>query len=342
VSPEALIAVSAAFLVSLLLTAVIRKVALVRGVLDFPGSRSSHTLPTPRGGGFAIVLTVLVVVTILDARGAMPHSLASALLLGGAAVALVGLADDVRSVSVTVRLAVQFAAISWCVWSLGSLPAVNFGIAVWNLGAAGSVAAVIFLVWFLNLYNFMDGIDGIAGVEAISVLAFAMLLMLWQGGSPSIALLLMVVVASVTGFLCWNWPPAKIFMGDSGSGFLGFCLGAIAWATIVERRLSMWVWLILLGAFIVDATLTLLRRWRRGARLAQAHRSHAYQRLSRRYGSHLKVTLGILAVNVLWLDPLAFAAAARPAFGSLLAVIAWAPLAFVAWRCGAGLEEDDP
>ena len=338
-SSELLIAVSAAFLASLLLTAVIRKVALARGVLDVPGSRSSHTLPTPRGGGVAIVLTVLAAIVVLNSCGAMSHTLASALLFGGALVALVGLADDVRSVSVALRLAVQFVAISWCVWSLGRLPPVNFGIAVVDLGAAGSLAAVIFLVWFLNLYNFMDGIDGIAGVEAVSVMVFAAILMSWQGGMQSIALLAEVVAASVLGFLVWNWPPAKIFMGDSGSGFLGFCVGAIAWMTIAEDRLSMWVWLILLGVFIVDATLTLLRRWLRGARLAQAHRSHAYQWLSRRCGSHLKVTLGILGVNVFWLDPLAFAATVRPAFGSLLALIAWTPLVFVAWRCGAGVEE---
>jgi Fuc2NAc and GlcNAc transferase len=104
---------------------------------------------------------------------------------------------------------------------------VNFGIAVVDLGAAGSLAAVIFLVWFLNLYNFMDGIDGIAGVEAVSVMVFAAILMSWQGGMQSIALLAEVVAASVLGFLVWNWPPAKIFMGDSGSGFLGFCVGAI-------------------------------------------------------------------------------------------------------------------
>jgi Fuc2NAc and GlcNAc transferase len=107
----------------------------------------------------------------------------------------------------------------------------------------------------------------------------------------------------------------------------------------VERRLSMWVWLILLGAFIVDATVTLLRRWLRGARVAQAHRSHAYQRLSRKYRSHRRVTLGILCINLFWLDPLAYAAATRPAFGSLLALIAWLPLVVIAWRCGAGVEE---
>jgi Fuc2NAc and GlcNAc transferase len=129
-------------------------------------------------------------------------------------------------------------------------------------------------------------------------------------------------------------------MGDSGSGFLGFYLGAVAWATVVEGRFSIWVWFILLGAFIVDATVTLLRRLLHGAKLSQAHRSHAYQRLSRKFGSHLKVTLGILGVNVFWLDPLGYLATLHPSFGALLTSIAWLPLVLVAWRSGAGIDGD--
>jgi Fuc2NAc and GlcNAc transferase len=330
----------AVFLASFLLTALIRQVALRRGILDVPNGRSSHSAPTPRGGGLAIVVTVLAAVALLNALGAISHKLASALLGGGAAVALVGLVDDLRPVSPRVRFLVHLGALGWCLWLLGPLPVINLGIAIWNPGAIGSVAAVFFLVWFLNLYNFMDGIDGIAAAEAISVLTFAAVLMLVQGGPPSNALLLAWAGASVAGFLVWNWPPAKIFMGDSGSGFLGFYLGAVAWWTVVDGRFSIWLWLILLGAFVVDATVTLLRRWLRGARLSQAHRSHAYQRLSRKYGSHLKVTLGILGVNLFWLDPLGYLATQRPSFGAVLTLIAWLPLVLVAWRCGAGIEGD--
>jgi Fuc2NAc and GlcNAc transferase len=149
-----------------------------------------------------------------------------------------------------------------------------------------------------------------------------------------------LTVATVGGFLLWNWPPARIFMGDAGSGFLGFVLGAMAWTTIAAGELSVWFWLILVGAFFVDATLTLLRRWRRGEPLATAHRSHAYQRLSRRFGSHLKVTLGFLLVNLVWLAPLAWLAALHPSFGAGLTLLAWAPLAVYAWLSGAGLPGD--
>ena len=338
---EPMLIFAAVFIASMLLTGIIRRMALARGVLDVPNERSSHVLPTPRGGGMAIVVTVLFTIGVMYARGNVRPDLAAVLLIGGPFVALIGFIDDLRSVSVRARLAVQFAAFGWCVYCLGPLPPVHLGFAIVDLGLAGSIAAVIFLVWFLNIYNFMDGIDGIASVEAISVLTFATLLLFWQRGEPSIVFALLVVAAAAAGFLIWNWPPARIFMGDAGSGFLGFFVGSIAWETIVRGRLSIWVWLILLGAFIVDATVTLLRRWSRGANLAEAHRSHAYQRLSRKYRSHLKVTLGILLINAFWLDPLAYLAAARPALGAALAAMAWLPLIVVAWICGAGTEGDN-
>lgn len=337
---ENVVACLAVFSISVVLTGLIRTVALSRGVLDFPNVRSSHTSPTPRGGGIAIVVTALTAIGIMYVKGIASPALSVTLLLGGPAVALVGLIDDVRSVSPLTRLSVHVAACAWCAWALGSVPAINFGLGSWNLGLAGNICGVVFLVWLLNLYNFMDGIDGIAGIEAISVLVIAGVLIERHGGDSSTMYLIPVVVASVAGFLVWNWPPARIFMGDAGSGFVGFCLGAIGWATVVADRLTIWVWLILMGAFIVDATVTLLRRWLRGARLSQAHRSHAYQRLRRLYGSHLKVTLGVLCINLFWLGPCALIADARPSLGSLLTLVAWTPLVVLAWRCGAGTRDD--
>ena len=337
---EKFAALSALFLMSAAFTGLIRAVALSRGVLDVPNARSSHTAPTPRGGGLAIVVTMLVAIGILQAMGAVAPAISAAILVGGPAVALIGLIDDIRSVSAPARLAVHVAACVWGVWCLGRLPPIDFGFGPWNLGLAGSICGVVFLVWLLNLYNFMDDIDGIASVEAVSVLAVAWVLFERRSGEPSTVYLIPVVAASTAGFLAWNWPPARIFMGDAGSGFLGYCLGVIGWATVVAQRLTVWVWLILLGAFVVDATVTLLRRWRRGARLSQAHRSHAYQRLSRRYASHLKVTVGVLCINLLWLGPLAAIADSRPSMGALLTLIAWTPLVIVAWRSGAGAADD--
>jgi len=314
-----------------------RKLAVSRGVLDVPNERSSHNAPTPRGGGVAIVVTTLAAVTVMTALGAMTPNVTMTLLVGGAAVAIVGFVDDSRDVAASVRFTVHVLVAALCAWSLGRLPPIDFGFAIVDLGIAGTVCAMVFLVWFLNLFNFMDGIDGIASVEAISIAGIAAALLAIRAGNPSMIMLLVALVSAVGGFLFWNWPPARIFMGDVGSGFVGFIIGAIAWATIVSNQLSAWVWLILVSAFFCDATVTLVRRWKRGEQIYAAHRSHAYQRLSRRYGSHLKVTLGFLSVNLLWLAPLAWAAATWARYGAALTLLAWTPLVILAWRLGAGL-----
>ena len=221
----------------------------------------------------AIVVTLLAAIAALGTVGAITPRLTVAMLVSGGVVAIVGFVDDKWQVAAPIRLIVHISAVSLYVWILGRLPPIDFGVAIWNLGVFGTVLGVLSMVWFLNLYNFMDGIDGIAGVEAISVAAVAAALLMFRGTESSVPLLLLLTAAAAGGFLIWNWPPARIFMGDAGSGFLGFSLGAIAWVTILSGDLSIWVWLILFGTFFVDATVTLLRRWGRGEPLATAHRS---------------------------------------------------------------------
>lgn len=328
----------AAFVVSAGLTGVLRAFALRWGVLDLPNARGSHSVPTPRGGGVAIVVASLGSALVL--WWATGSAYALALLSCGLPVALVGLVDDLRGLSARTRLSVHALACAGAAALLGSLPALSVGAALLPGGFLASCVGVTAVVWFLNLFNFMDGIDGIAATEAITVTVSAAVL-LWLTGGPSADLpVLLAVAAAAAGFLVWNWPPAKIFMGDAGSGFTGFALAIGAWATIVAGRSSVWVWLILTAAFSVDATVTLWRRWRRGANPAVAHRSHAYQRLSRRYGSHRRVTLGVAAVNLGWLLPLAYWAQVRPGQGWLAALIAWAPLVATVRAAGAGMDDD--
>ena len=221
----------------------------------------------------------------------MQYDVTMALIGGGLLVATIGFLDDHGHVPASLRLIFHLLAFSWAVWWLGGLPPVDFGWGAASLGPFGTALMIVYLAWFLNLFNFMDGIDGIAGAQALSMTATASLL-LWMGSDGAIAALPMLLLAGATaGFLVWNWPPARIFMGDAGSGYLGFALGAMALWTAVEGWLTVWVWLILGGAFLADATVTLLVRARAGLALATAHRSHAYQRLSRYWGSHRSVTL---------------------------------------------------
>jgi Fuc2NAc and GlcNAc transferase len=315
------------------LTFVVRLYARRRGVLDRPGERSSHAVPTPRGGGLAIVATLLgaaAIVVWLRPAGAL---VVAAVVLPTLVVAMLGLVDDHRGLSANFRLRVQFfcAAASvvalWATLGPRPLPGGWFALAL--------VLCVPAIAWCTNLYNFMDGIDGIAASQGVFVALTAAWLL--QGrGMDGIAWLLVACGGACAGFLAWNWRPASIFMGDVGSGALGFFFGAVALATWVGGVLTPWVWILLLGVFIADATTTLAVRWHRGDRLAEAHRSHAYQRLSRRLGDHGKVVRWVVAVNLLWLMPLATLATVRPNWGGGLAVTGIGALVYAALRLGAG------
>ncbi|MDQ2696313.1 MAG: glycosyltransferase family 4 protein [Pseudomonadota bacterium] len=317
---------------SLLGTLGLRRYAIHRQLIDVPNRRSSHTRPTPRGGGVAIVIAFLAGFSGLYALGHMPHEVYLALSGAGLLVAVVGFWDDHSSLPARLRIAVHGAAAVWALYCLGGMPVLELGFARWEWGWFGQAVAAVGLVWLLNLFNFMDGIDGIAASEAIFVALAAALLAAPSGLQWGLVLL----AVSCAGFLVLNWPPARIFMGDAGSGFLGFMLGGMAIAAAGQKPSLLWVWTILLGVFLVDASVTLIRRISRGVRWYEAHRSHAYQIAARRWASHKKVTLAVMAINIGWLLPLAGYAAIRPQYGPLLTALALAPLVAMALTLGAG------
>lgn len=326
------------FVCSVLFTGCLRRYALSSRLLDVPNQRSSHVVPTPRGGGLAIVLTFLAGSWFLVQASIVEFERFSWVALCGGVIALIGFWDDLRSLPSGFRLTVHLVA-SFFVFSLGGaaqfVPCFSrdvFSGYVWIM----LFPAVLGLAWFLNLYNFMDGIDGIAAVETMSVSCCAMFFLWYTGANGMYIAWLGVLVVATAGFLVWNWPPAKIFMGDACSGFLGLILGMFVLMTITDTLMTIWMWLILFGAFIVDATVTLLHRVYRKQRFAEAHCSHAYQILARRLGSHKKVTLAVLAVNVLWLFPCAFFSISRPYYGPLIAIGAYVPLVLFCLRVGAG------
>ncbi|MDD0843125.1 glycosyltransferase family 4 protein [Pseudomonas sp. Gutcm_11s] len=324
----------AVLLLSWAVTGGLRQYALHRNLLDVPNQRSSHSVPTPRGGGMAIVLSFLLALLVLWLCEWISASLAVALLGAGLLVALIGFLDDHGHVPARWRLLIHFVAAIWGLYWLGGAPAVVVGDTNIELDWLGVVLGTFYLVWLLNLYNFMDGIDGIAGIEAVttclSVVLICVLMGRWQ-----VALMPAVLGLASLGFLLWNFPPAKIFMGDAGSGFLGLMLGMLslhmAW---VEPQLFV-SWLILLGVFLVDASVTLVRRLLRGEKIYQAHRSHAYQYASRRYGRHLPVTLAVAAINLFWLAPLAVWAAFHGNDWLVLS-LAYVPLVLLALKFRAG------
>ena len=326
----------AAAVASYCLTAAVRRLALRHGLMDQPNRRSSHTRPTPRGGGLAIV----IVFTVALASGwlwldLISGNLTVALLAGSILVATIGYLDDRNDLSAAVRLTVHFVAISVAFSVTGGLSMPNGVLATF----AWQVMAGLACLWFLNLFNFMDGIDGIAAMEAIFISTSAAMLLAKLDAPIELIWSWIALVGACTGFLGHNWPPARIFMGDTGSGFLGFVMAVLLVASTHVSGFSPWVAIILVAAFGADATVTLVRRMLRGEKWHRPHRSHAYQRLSRRWGSHLRVTTLYCAINCLVVLPAAVAAIAAPSIAPGIATLLFAGLGWAAWRVGAGLPD---
>jgi len=288
------------------LTALVRFYTLKKNILDIPNERSSHSIVTPRGGGLAIVATFIISLIFAAAFGMVSVNVATALVGGGLLIAIVGWIDDKNSVSPRLRLVVHFLAAIWALYWLGGFTRMDIGFTTVELGWAGSIIAAVGIVWLINLYNFMDGIDGIAGTEAISVALGAGVLLFWIG-SIGLAWVCIILALAVGGFLVWNWPPARIFMGDVGSGFLGYVFAVLAIISEKSSSIPLIIWLLLLWVFITDATITLFKRLARGEKLSQPHRTHVYQLAVQVGYSHKQVTLAVLFINI-WAGITAIAA----------------------------------
>jgi len=291
-----------------LLTPVIRRHALRVMMVHKPGPRSSHVGAPPRGGGLALVVGFLAIVLTALIAGDMPSGVGMALLGGGALVALVGWLDDRAHLGSYLRLGLYGLASAWAVFWLQGLPSLDCGVGVLRLGGVGYPLGWCAIMLLTNVFNFMDGIDGIAATEATVVGGAAGVLLLLHA-DPSLAVLALALGIGSGAFLTWNWHPARIFMGDVGSNFLGFTIAVLAIASEGRHSLPALVWVLLLGVFVVDGVSTFVRRLLRRKPPHEAHRTHAYQGAVQRGYSHSTVTLAVLLIN------------------AALSVLAWA-----AWR----------
>ncbi len=326
----------AALLIAWGCTGAMRRYALARAILDVPNDRSSHTVPTPRGGGLGIVIAASVGFLGLAIRGRISPELCAVLIGGGAAIALVGFIDDLRGLSARVRLIVHATAAFAALLASGP-PSAQWWTEDASYGWVELLTMSLGIIWSINLFNFMDGIDGLAGTESAFIAAAGALLSICLVNASSDAGGAAAIFAAATvGYLWWNWPPARIFMGDVGSGYIGYVIAVLALSAQREHPGSLLAWSILAGIFVVDATITLLRRLARGERVFEPHRRHAYQILSRRWNSHARVTVTALAVNVSWLLPLAVLAMLRPEHGWIWLSLAVLPIGISALRVGAG------
>lgn len=276
------------FIFSFSVTYGIRVFALKKSLVAMVNERSSHTTPTPHGGGIAIALSWFFGLVYLFTCNAIETSLFYA-LMWGSLLSVVSYMDDLYELSAKIRLLVQaFVGIAG-LYALGGLERIDVGFWVLENQFLTNTVAFLAIMWCINLYNFLDGIDGYAGSEAVFLGIAGYLLF---GGEHYL-----VLVASVSGFLVWNWQKAKIFMGDVGSTLLGYNVAILALYS-QNQGTSILVWLILFGLFWLDATLTLYRRYKQGEKLSQAHRKHAYQRAVQSGLSHQKVVIIAMSVNI--------------------------------------------
>ncbi|MGB3336738.1 MAG: glycosyltransferase family 4 protein [Devosia sp.] len=287
------------------------------GLLQVPNRRSSHKKPTSSGGGAGIALagSLCLLPWLAGAAPALTWVVVVS-ALGG----VVGLLDDRLDVPARYRIVIHFVLVGILSHSALNLPFSP------DLIALATWALVLLLgVWWINLFNFMDGIDGIAASEAVFILGAAAFL-IGFGEAEGLLLPLSIGIAASVGFLLWNWPPARVFMGDAGSNYLAFFILGLAFISLAAGAMTPAVWVILTATFVADATITLLRRMLKGERWLTAHREHTYQRLSRRWNGHLRVTLLYAAVNLLWLFPLALLVHNHPHMDWFIALVAYLPI----------------
>ena len=327
-------------LMSWSLTGLFRIYALRYNLLDKPNHRSSHTQPTPKGAGVIIAFTFATGIYVLSIYYAIAQNILLGLLGSGMLLSVIGYIDDKSNLSAIWRLLAHFVAAIWLLFFFSQ----EYPLQIFGLNPSyqwfAYVLLTIYIVWLLNLYNFMDGINGIAGIETITICVGGTLLLYVAVPSSELWIIPLCLASVVLGFLFWNFPNAKIFMGDSGSAFLGVTVAAFSLLGEGASVSLFWSWLILLGVFLTDATVTLLRRVMQGEKFYQAHRSHAYQWASRKWG-HTKVSLSVGLINIVWLFPLSYLSYRYSDFILIILLIAFVPLVYTAILLGAGQKEPE-
>ncbi len=278
------------FLISFSLTYFIKNYMIKKSLVAMVNERSSHITPTPHGGGIAISITWFIGLFYLFFTNQIEQNFFYALLCG-IVISIVSFFDDIYELSPKLRLIIQAIVAIGGLYFLGGFETLTFGIFDIQNSIFTSIFAFFMIIWFINLYNFLDGINGYAGSEALFLAVAGFILF---GGNH-----FLVLGVAVLGFLYWNWNKAKIFMGDVGSTLLGYNVAIFTIYYANQEPTNFWIWIILFSVYWFDATLTLIRRKLNKEKLSQAHKKHAYQRLTQAGWSHYKVTNYSIGLNIL-------------------------------------------
>lgn len=273
-----------------MLTYLIKEYAIKKSLVAHVNERSSHTAPTPHGGGVAIAIVWFGGLVYLYVNGQIEQNFFYALMFG-VIISVVGYIDDLFELSAKIRIFIQGSVALGGLYALGGLHGVDFGFFSVENQIVVNIFALLLIVWFTNLYNFLDGIDGYAGSEAVFLVSAGFVLF---GGNHFV-----VLAVAVLGFLFWNWQRAKIFMGDVGSTLLGYTVAIFTIYYANQNAINLWIWITLFALFWFDATIALLRRYINGDKLSLAHKKHSYQRLVQFGWSHSRVVLWSIVINII-------------------------------------------
>lgn len=295
-------------------------------LLDVPNERSSHTILTPRGGGIVIVMQWVITLLLLACCSQLDWFYLKLYLPGLLIISAIGFIDDKYQISPIPRLICHFIAATLTVYVLGDFLHLDLIFLNIHLGVWGKALVVFLIVYSINIFNFMDGADGVAGIESIFIFIVGSVLFLLSGGSQ-LATILLSLAAIVAGFLVWNWPQAKVFMGDAGSGSLGYIIMVTSLIGIKIYHIPILIWVLLYALFLFDTTITLVRRLIRGHKIYKAHRLHAYQRYCQAGYSHADLLKWVIVINI-FLSSFALLAYFKPQWLYLYLLIAIALLGF--------------
>jgi len=281
-------------LISMSATAMVLKYLIKKAIYDLPNERSSHTIATPRGGGIGILIAVFPALLLTQWISQTPIAAYQPVLFCAFGLALLSWLDDLKNLGPLIRFATQIAAVTFCLYFIPANEGGFLGgfIPLW----AEKIILGIGWVWFINLFNFMDGIDGISGVEIISIAAGIILIAVLAQLNLEYIHAGLILAGGAAGFLRWNWHKAKVFMGDVGSVPLGFLLGWLLISLAGEGFVIAGI--IISLYYLMDATLTLIKRALRGEKVWQAHREHYYQKATQAGRTHDWVVIRIAIVNV--------------------------------------------
>jgi Fuc2NAc and GlcNAc transferase len=318
-------------LLTIVFIQIYNKVAIYFNILANPNFRTLHEISTPRGGGVVFSLIFVFSISAFEVYSNSYGLIFYIFGLGGFLSTMFGFIDDIYNIRAKFKLLIQLFLGAWTLYWLNLDGLFE---SIWVPQFIVIPLMLLFMVWVINAYNFIDGIDGMAASGAIFISLTLAVLLTVNSGSLALTYIFILLAVTVSGFIIFNWPPAKIFMGDAGSVFLGYIFGSLILFTVLNNDISIYSWLTVFGYYFADTLVTQIYRVFLVKKWYLAHRSHAYQNLARITKSHLKVTGGVVIYNLLWVLPLTIMSALVPDIGYITAILSILPALIVSHKYG--------